>query len=36
MKISASLGLFQKSGAKVFSSSLVISINLASMSKIPP
>jgi threonine aldolase len=33
---SASLALFQKSGAKVFSSSLVISTSLASMSKIPP
>jgi hypothetical protein len=28
--------LFQKSGAKVFSSSLAISISLASTSKIPP
>jgi hypothetical protein len=33
---SASFALFQKSGAKVFSSSLEISINLASTSKIPP
>jgi len=36
MIISASLELFQKSGAKVFSSSFVISIILLSMSKIPP
>ncbi|PWA03996.1 hypothetical protein DB895_13215 [Flavobacterium psychrotolerans] len=36
MYASASLGLFQKSGANVFSSSLVISISLASTSKIPP
>jgi hypothetical protein len=34
--ISASFALFQKSGAKVFSSSLVISMSLASTSKIPP
>ncbi|KUJ60588.1 hypothetical protein AR687_17610 [Flavobacteriaceae bacterium CRH] len=33
---SASFALFQKSGAKVFSSSLAISISLASTSKIPP
>jgi len=36
MRISASRALFQKSGAKVFSSSFVISMSLASMSKIPP
>jgi hypothetical protein len=34
--ISAVLALFQKSGAYVFSSSLAISICLASRSKIPP
>jgi hypothetical protein len=33
---SASRALFQKLGAKVFSSSFVISISLASTSKIPP
>lgn len=33
---SASFALFQKSGAKVFSSSFEISISLASTSKIPP
>jgi len=36
MKSSASSGLFQKSGDKVFSSLLDISISLAGMSKIPP
>ena len=36
MSISAAFALSQKLGAKVFSSSLMISICLASMSKIPP
>ena len=35
-KASASLGLFQKFGSKVFSSSLLISISLPAMSKILP